>query len=439
MRFPVKFTRPLLPVIIAMLAFGTALHAQATPAPGSKTADRATAILLIPDRVFDGIDGLEHPGWKVLVEGERIAAVGPDIQVPADAVVVMLPGTTLLPGLIDAHVHLFLHPYNEAAWNDQVLKEPLALRVARATVSAKATLLAGFTTVRDLGTEGAGYADVGLKMAINQGIIPGPRLLVSTRALVATGSYGPKGFAPGFDVPQGAEEADGADLVRAVRDQIGHGADVIKFYADYRWGVDGDARPTFSIDEMRAGVEAAHATGRKVAAHAATDEGMRRAVLAGVDTIEHGDGGSAAVFALMKAHDVAYCPTLAANDAIEHYRGWNGAAPEPAAIVAKRATYKLALASGVRMCVGGDTGVFAHGQNARELELMAAWGMPNRDVLIAATSGNAQTLGIAARLGAVRAGLLADLIAVRGDPLADIGAVRNPVLVMKGGAIVTRP
>ena len=264
-------------------------------------------------------------------------------------------------------------------------------------------------------------------------------LLVSTRALVATGSYGPKGFAPGFDVPQGAEEADGADLVRAVRDQIGHGADVIKFYADYRWGVDGDARPTFSIDEMRAGVEAAHATGRKVAAHAATEEGMRRAVLAGVDTIEHGDGGSAAVFALMKAHDVAYCPTLAANDAIEHYRGWNGAVPEPAAITAKRTTYKLALASGVRMCVGGDTGVFAHGQNARELELMAAWGMANRDVLIAATSGNARTLGIDARLGAVRVGLLADLVAVRGDPLADIGAVRNVALVMKGGAIVTRP
>lgn len=395
-------------------------------------------MLIVPDRVFDGVDGIEHPGWKVLVENDRIVAVGPDVMAPADAEVLTLPGTTLLPGLIDAHVHLFLHPYNEAGWNDQVLKEPLALRVARATVSAKATLLAGFTTVRDLGTEGAGYADVGLKMAIAQGIIPGPRMMVATRALVATGSYGPKGFAPSAPVPQGAEEADGADLVRAVRDQIGHGADVIKLYADYRWGGDGSARPTFTEAEMRAAVETAHDSGRKVAAHAATAEGMRRAVMAGVDTIEHGDGGTAEVFALMKTHGTVYCPTLAANDAIEHYRGWSGGAPEPTAIAAKRKTFAMALKAGVKMCVGGDTGVFTHGDNAREIELMAAWGMPMRDVLISATSGNAAALGLGDRLGAIRPGLLADIVAMKGDPLTDPGALRTPVMVMKGGDVIAK-
>ena len=402
--------------------------AQATP--------RAT--LLVPAAVFDGRDGQRHVGWRVLIRGETIIAVGPDVAAPADAETMALPGATLLPGLIDAHVHLFLHPYNEAPWNDQVLKEPLALRTVRAAANAQATLLAGFTTVRDLGTEGAGYADVGLKAAIAQGIAPGPRMLVATRALVATGSYGPKGFDPGFDVPQGAEEADGPALVAAARRQIGRGADVVKLYADYRWGPGEPSRPTFSIDEMRGVVEAAHAAGRKVAAHASSVEGMRRAALAGVDTIEHGDAGTAESFALMKAHGVAFCPTLAAGDAIERYRGWNGNAPEPASIIAKRASFAAARASGVALCVGGDTGVFSHGANARELELMVGWGMKPADVLVAATSGNAVALGVGDRVGTIKPGLLADLVAVRGDPLTDISAVRSIELVVKGGQTAFR-
>ncbi len=401
---------------------------------GAQAPDRA--LLIEPDAVFDGRDGLRHAGWKVLVRGETIAAVGPDPTIPADVERLPLPGMTLMPGLIDAHVHLFLHPYNEAPWNDQVLKEPLALRTVRAVASARATLLAGFTTVRDLGTEGAGYADVGLKAAIAQGITPGPRLLVATRALVATGSYGPKGFDPGFDVPQGAEEADGAALVAAARRQIGRGADVVKLYADYRWGPGEPSRPTFSTEEMRAVVEAAHAAGRQVAAHASSAEGMRRATLAGVDTIEHGDAGTAEIFALMKARGVALCPTLAAGDSIERYRGWNGAAPEPPGIVAKRASFAAALASGVRMCVGGDTGVFSHGANARELELMAAWGMKPADVLLAATGGNAAILGIGDRFGTIAAGKVADLVAVRGDPMADLSALRRVAMVIKGGRVV---
>lgn len=407
--------------------------APATPDP-QPAAPRT--MLLVPDAVFNGRDGVVHAGWRVLVRGDRIVAVGPDVAAPADAATIVLPGETLLPGLIDAHVHLFLHPYDETSWNDQVLKEPLALRTLRAGRSATATLRAGFTTVRDLGTEGAGYADVGLKAAIEQGIVAGPRLLVATRALVATGSYGPKGFDPGVDVPQGAEEADGMALVAAARGQIGRGADVVKLYADYRWGAGEPSRPTFAVDEMRDVVEAAHAAGRKVAAHASTPEGMRRAALAGVDTIEHGNDGTAEIFALMKARHVAFCPTLAASDAIERYRGWNGTAPEPPAITAKRASFVLALKSGVAMCVGGDTGVFSHGENARELLLMAAWGMSPAAVLVAATSGNADIIGVSDRVGAISPGLLADLIAVPGNPVRDIAIIKSVDHVWKGGVAV---
>jgi imidazolonepropionase-like amidohydrolase len=404
--------------------------------PSLATAE--TAWLLKPARVFDGIDPRPHHGWMVLVRGEKIVAVGPDLTADG-ATVVDLPGKTLLPGLIEGHSHLFLHPYNETVWDDQVLHEPLALRTARATVAAKATLMAGFTTVRDLGTEGAGYADVGLKQAIEQGIIPGPRMLVATRALVATGAYGPKGYEPGVVVPQGAEEADGPDLVRAVRGQIAAGADVVKLYADYRWRPGEPSRPTFTQAEMTAAVEAAHSAGRLVAAHSSTQEGMRRAILAGVDTIEHGYDGTPEIFKLMHDRGTGYCPTLAASDATAYYRGWTGAEPAPAPVLKARAALGLARAAGVKICVGGDVGVYAHGTNAREMVLLAAAGMPAAEVLRAATSGNAAMFGIGDRVGAVKPGLLADLVAVDGDPTADIGAVRTVGFVMKGGTIYKQP
>jgi imidazolonepropionase-like amidohydrolase len=371
----------------------------------------------------------------VLVRGDRIEAVGPNVAAPAGARVIELPDATLMPGLIEGHSHLFLHPYNETSWDDQVLKEPEALRTARAVNHARATLMAGFTTVRDLGTEGAGYADVGLKQAIEQGIVPGPRMLIATRALVATGSYGPKTADPLFAI-RGAEEADGAHLVEAARHQMGAGADVVKLYGDYRWRPGEESRPTYSEAEIRAVVEAAHSAGRIVAVHASTPEGMRRAILAGVDTIEHGNSGTAEIFRLMRERNVALCPTLAATDAISRYRGWNGAAPEPAAVTEKRASFAAALAARVPMCMGGDVGVYAHGDNAREMELMAAYGMRPADVLIAATSGNARFFHVSDRLGSVKPGLLADLVAVEGDPTADISAVRRVRLVMKGGAVV---
>ena len=394
-------------------------------------------LLLVPDRVFDGTS--MHAGWQVLVEGERISAVGAKIAVPAEVRRLELAGATLIPGLIEGHGHLFLHPYNETSWDDQVLHESLALRTARAVNHARATLLAGFTTERDLGTEGAGYADVGLKSAIEQGIVPGPRLIVATRAIVASGAYGPKGFEPGVEVPQGAEEASGDGIVLAVRRQIAAGADVIKLYADYRWGPGEVSRPTFSEAELRVATAAAHDAGRTVAVHASTAEGMRRAIAAGVDTIEHGYGGTPGIFRDMQKRGIVLCPTLAAGDAIARYKGWDGKPPLPPGLEQERRAFAAARAAKVILCAGGDVGVFAHGDNARELELMQDNGMPALEVLAAATSVNARAFHLDDRVGAIRAGLLADLVAVDGDPGLDIRAVRKIRLVMKGGKVVTAP
>jgi imidazolonepropionase-like amidohydrolase len=406
--------------------------------PLGVSAAESKPLLLRPARVFDG--ETMHDGWEVLVGGDRIVAAGPAGQIKSDgARVIDLPGTTLLPGLIDAHSHLFLRPYDQMSWNDQVLKEAQALRTARATVHARATLMAGFTTLRDLGTEGAAYADVGIKQAIEQDIIPGPRLLVVTRAIVATGSYAPKGFSPSFLVPQGAEEADGESLRRVVRDQIGKGADWIKVYADYRWGPGEKARPTFSFDELKLIVDTAKGAGCPVAAHATTAEGMRRALLAGVATIEHGDDGDRTVFKLMAERGVPLCPTLAASEAYEKYFGDRNARGETARMQAKRASFKTALDAGVTIVNGSDVGVFAHGDNAREVELLVDFGLPAERALMAATVDAAKALRLDRRLGAVRKGLLADLAAVDGDPVRDIAALRRVRFVMKGGTIYKAP
>lgn len=396
-----------------------------------------TPILLEPAQVFDGVDPTPHTGWQVLVEGDRIAAVGPHLTVPAGAHVIALPGETLMPGMIEGHGHLFLHPYNETSWDDQVLHEPLAVRTARAIVHARATLMAGFTTERDLGTEGAGYADAGLKQAIEQGIVPGPRMLVATRAIVAEGAYGPKGFEPGVKVPQGAEEVSGVDAIaRATRDQIAGGADVVKMYADYRHAPGEPSRPTLSAAELAAGTQVGHDAGRIVAVHAMTAEGMRRAIAAGVDTIEHGYGGTAEIFRAMHDKGIALCPTLSASDAIARYQGWNGQDPVPESVAQNRRSFRMALAAGVPICAGSDVGVFPHGDNARELVLMAAAGMAPAQILIAVTSGNARIFHLSDKVGAIKPGLLADLIAVPGDPTRDVGRVNSVAMVMKGGVLI---
>jgi imidazolonepropionase-like amidohydrolase len=407
---------------------------QATP-PGSTPG----ITVLQPDRVFDGRD--LHAGWVVVVRGSSIDGAGPALPAPQGARVIRLPGTTLLPGLIEGHSHILLHPYNETSWDDQVLKEPLAYRVARAVRDLERTLQAGVTTMRDLGTEGAGYADVGLKQAVEDGTIPGPRLIVAGPAMVATGAYGPKGFDPAIVVPQGADEADGVEgVVRVARRQIGKGADVVKVYADYRWGPAGETEPTFTERELSAIVEAARSSGRPVAAHASTPEGIRRAVVAGAETIEHGDFGTAETWKLMAERKVALCPTLAAGDATAQYAGWKkGQEPEPERLARKRETFRAALAAGVPMCFGGDVGVYAHGDNVRELELMVDYGMSAIDALRAATSGNAAFLRLDTRVGSIGRGLAADLVAVEGDPTQSITALRRVRFVMKDGKVYRQP
>jgi len=390
---------------------------------------------LQPDRVFNGNE--MHEGWVVVVSGNKISDAGPasKISKPEGSITISLTGTTLMPGMIEGHSHLLLYPYNQTSWNDQVLKESDAYRVARATVHAKNTLMAGFTTVRDLGSEGAGYADVGLKKSIEDVVIIGPRMIVAGRAIVATGSYGPKGFDTDFDVMLGAEPADGPDLIRVVRDQIGKGADVIKVYADYRWGANGEAAPTFSIEELKSIVETARSSGRPTVAHASTKEGMRRAVMAGVETIEHGDNGDDETFKLMKEKGVALCPTIAAGDAILQYNGWKkGADPDPERIVEKKASVKSALRAGVTIVAGGDVGVFEHSDNVRELELMADYGMSTMEILKSVTSVNAKTFHLD-KMGEIKAGFIADLIAIKGNPAKNISDLRLVPFVMKDGII----
>jgi imidazolonepropionase-like amidohydrolase len=410
--------------LIAILAFFLAL-ASAAPAQTN-----TQPLVLRPARVWVGGAAPPHEGWIVAVADGRITAVGPEasVQRPANAREIVLQNVTLTPGLIDAHTHLLLRAYSIETWDDQVLRDSEATRVIRAVGAAHDTLLAGFTTIRDLGTEGAGYADVSLRRAAESGGMLGPRMFVVTRAIVARGAYAPRrtGFRPDIDLPQGAQEVSGeAEVVAAVREQMAHGADWIKLYADYRFGNSSESRPTFTQAELAAAVGTAHDAGLRVAVHAVTDEGMRRAVLAGVDTIEHGYNGSAETFRLMARRHVALVPTLAAADTVRR--------PDSAGFAH---AFRLALAAHVTIGSGSDAGVFAHGQNARELELMVENGMTPTQAMIAATSTDAAILNRAGYLGIIAPGAEADLAGFIGDPTRDITALRNVAIVVSRGVVV---
>jgi imidazolonepropionase-like amidohydrolase len=415
-------------IILALTLFSFSAYAQ-----------NDSLYLLKPTQVFDG-ENL-HQDWVVLVKGNKIEAIGKmTFKLPENAKIIELPGTTLMPGLIEGHSHLFLHPYNEVSWNDQVLKESRAERTVRAVTHAEATLLAGFTTIRDLGTEGAQYDDVGLKQAIEKGVIIGPRMIIATKAIVAKGSYGPNYKNADLDLPQGAAEVGSlAEMSNEVYSQISKGADVIKLYADYRWGIDGKSSPTFAVEDIALATSIAKSSGRLTVAHASTKEGMRRAIIGGVATIEHGDAGDDEIFKLMKEKNVAFCPTLAAGDAILQYNGWKkGTDPEPEKITAKKKSFQSALQNGVTILMGGDAGVFKHGSNTREMELMVDYGMKPIQVLRSATSINATAFGYGETLGSLKKGMLADIIAVKGDPTVDINKVEQVIFVMKDGKIFKR-
>jgi imidazolonepropionase-like amidohydrolase len=432
-------TRTLPASLLALL-----LSLAAFAAPAAETPQGSW--LLLPDRVWTADGDTAHAGWAVLVRDGTIAAVGPAsaIDAPADAQRIALPGATLLPGLVDLHSHVFLHPYDETSWNDQVLKESPAYRTIEAANHARDTLMAGFTTLRDLGTEGAGYDDVAVRQAIEDGLIPGPRLFVATRAIVATGSYGPgpRGFRPDADLPGGAQDVSGVDeAIRAVRDQAGHGADWIKVYTDYRWGPGGTTQTTFTAAELKALVEAAHVSGRPVAAHTASDAGMRMAIEAGVDTIEHGYGGTPETFRLMREKGVAYLPTLTAVESTETYFNHYvpGTSPPTPRMQEAAQAFRSALAAGTTIGNGSDVGVFRHGDNAREPEWMVRLGMTPAQALHAATDVAARIVRQQAHQGRIAPGLRADLAAFAGDPSADIAALEHPVFVMKDGMVYRRP
>jgi imidazolonepropionase-like amidohydrolase len=340
----------------------------------------------------------------------------------------------MIPGLIDLHTHVLLRPYDEMSWDDQVRNESDELRSERALQHGLATLRAGFTVIRDLGTEGAGFADVAIAKTLQEER-RGPLLIPSTRAIVLRGCYGPDPEDP--TTKKGAQAVAGGDEIRqAVREQAKGGALWIKVYADYRHGKSGPVAPTFSLEELQVLCAEAAALKLPVAAHATTDEGIRRAVTAGVRTIEHGTGASAETLALMKEKGVALCPCLAANEAIVKYSGRKG--PVVDRLNVGRVGFQRALAAGVTIACGSDAGVFKHGDNAREIELMVEYGMTPAQALAAATSVAAQVLGRidlgngVRDLGAIRAGSWGGLVVLAGDPLQDIHNLRKVVAVIVG-------
>ena len=392
--------------------------------------------------LIDGVSGSPRTNQTIVIRGNRIESVGTGAA-PASARVIDLSGVTVLPGMIDAHTHVFLQGEDpaEGGYDVQLLKYPLAYRAARATVAARRALEQGFTTIRDVETEGAGYGDVGIKRAIDEGIIPGPRMFVSTRAISTTAGYNLEGYAPEVAVPKGAQLIDGpVEARKAAREQLENGADWIKVYMTHRSWVDGSgnlqSQPTLTVEELKAIVDEVHGWGRKVACHAYTNPGMKRALDGGCDSIEHGLELDDAAVAQMVKQGTWLCPTLAA-----YYGYWEPEGTPAGKRDRKRAevhgpSFRRALKAGVKIAFGSDVGGFSWNDPiAKEFPYMVQFGMTPMQAIQAATSRAAEMLGMKGQLGVIAPGAYADIVAVNADPLKDIRALGKVAFVMKDGTV----
>jgi imidazolonepropionase-like amidohydrolase len=439
--------RTRLSIVLSALAAGLAAPCTAQASPATAAADRVTVIRA--RSLIDGTSAQPRPNPEIVIRGDRIAEVytAGTRSAPPGAQLIDLGGATVLPGLIDCHTHIFLQGEVPAAggYDVQLLKYPASYRVARAIVAARRALEQGFTTIRDVETEGAGYGDVGVKQAINEGYIPGPRMFVVTRAISTTGGYNLEGYAPEIEVPKGAQLIDGpVEARKAARQQLDHGADWIKVYMTHRSWVDEQgalvSQPTLTVEELRAIVDEAHGWRRKVACHAYNGIGLQRALDGGCDSIEHGLEISDAQIAQMIRQGTWLVPTLAVYYYDHDPPDTPGGKRDRKRVAVHGVSFQKALRAGVKIAFGTDAGGFVWSDPiAQEFEREVEFGMTPMQAIQSATARAAELLDRAAELGRVAPGAYADLVAVGSDPLANIAALKNVSFVMKDGVVFKSP
>ena len=424
--------------------FGTVLVTTAVTFAQKENAPADQLVFVRCGALLDGRSETARKNVVVAIRGEKITEVS--TKEPTGAQIVDLSRETCLPGLIDTHTHVLLQGDITAAdYDEQLLKQSPEYRTILATVNARRALEYGFTTIRDVETEGAGYADVDVKKAINTGVIPGPRMQVATRAMDVTGAYPLLGYAPNVSVPHGVQVVDGADAARkTVREQISHGADWIKVYSDrsYRVREDGllDDIPTFTLEELKAIVDEAHRERHKVASHAMALYGVHNSIEAGVDSIEHGNYIADEDMKAMVAHGTFYVPTIYVGAYVAEGRAAAGAPVWVKMLSIHEETFRRAMRAGVKIAFGTDAGGFAWTVNpAKEFAYMVKWGMTPAQALRSATTSAAELLGWSDQVGSIEAGKFADIVAVPGDPLADVSQLENVDFVMKGGKVYKKP